>query len=135
MAVQMSPPCERPRVRTQQPRRRLQVTPPRVSIEMEARTKETIWEKDEAIKSRVRKISRLIKDLAYEEKRRKQARDDLRRVRGERDDHAARIVTLVATNDVQKAAIAEAEEFKRSAGARRLMLEEKIRNLERMVKL
>ena len=88
--------------------------------------KETIWAKDEAIKSRDQKISRLKKDLAHEEKRREQARDDLRRVRRERDGHATRIAALVTTIDTQKKALAEAEEFKKSAGARRLALEEKI---------
>ena len=103
-------------------------------IEMEAKTKETIWAKDEAIKSRDQKISRLKKDLAHEKKHRGQARDDLRRVRGERDDHATRMATLVATIDTQKAALVEAEGFKRSTGARRLALEEKIRKLESAVK-
>ena len=57
-------------------------------IEMEAKAKETIRAKDEVIKSKDQKISRLKKDLAHEEKHRGQARDDLWRVRGERDDHA-----------------------------------------------
>ena len=88
--------------------------------------KETIRAKDEAIKSRDRKISILKEDLAHDEKRRKQARDDLRQVRGERDKHAARIASLVATIDAQKATQTEAEGFKKNAGAHRLTLEEKI---------
>ena len=98
-------------------------------IEVEAETKDAIRAKDEAIKSRDRKISRLKEDLAHEERRRGQTRDDLRRVRGERDKYAERIASLVATIDVHKAALVEAEEFKKSAGAHRLTLEEKIRNL------
>ena len=39
-------------------------------MEVEAATKKTIWEKDEAINSRDQKISRLKKDLDQEEKRR-----------------------------------------------------------------
>ena len=40
----------------------------------------------------------------------------------------------MANIDAQKAALAEAKESKRNAGARRLSLEEKIRNLESAVK-
>ena len=43
-------------------------------IEMEAKAKETIQVKDEAIKSRDQRISRLKDDLAHEEKRWGQAR-------------------------------------------------------------
>ena len=49
-------------------------------MEMETASKEAIRAKDEAIKSRDQKISRLKKDLAHEEKRREQAREDLRRI-------------------------------------------------------
>ena len=45
-----------------------------------------------------------------------------------------RIAALVATIDTQKAALDEAEEFKKSSGARRLELEGRIRNLEDAVK-
>ena len=45
-----------------------------------------------------------------------------------------RIAALVATVDTKKAALAEAEESKKSAGACRLRLEEMIRTLEDAVK-
>ena len=45
-----------------------------------------------------------------------------------------RIAALVATIDAQKAALAEAEESKKNAGAHRLKLEKKIRTLEDAVK-
>ena len=64
-------------------------------IKVEAETKDTIRAKDEAIKSRDQKMSRLEEDLA------RQAQDDLRRVRGERDKYAERILSLVATIDAQ----------------------------------
>ena len=90
--------------------------------------------KDEAIASRDRKISRLKKDLAHEVKRRGQVREDFRRARDERNEHAAKIASLTATVDAQKMALAEAEEFKKSAGAHRIALEEKIRDLMGAVK-
>ena len=103
-------------------------------IEVEVEMKETIRVKDEAIKSRDQKISKLKEDLAHEEKQQGQSRDYCRRVRGERDKHAVRIASLVATIDAQKAALAGAKEFKKSTGAHRLALEDKIRNLEGAVK-
>ena len=71
-------------------------------MEVEAATEKTIRAKDEAIKSRDQKISKLKEDLAHEKKCRAQAREDVRRVRSERDGHASRIAALVATVDAQK---------------------------------
>ena len=98
--------------------------------EVEAETAETIRVKDEAITSRDHKISRLMKDLAHQVKCLGQVREDFRRARDERNEHAAKIASLTATVDAQKMALAEAEEFKKSAGAHRVALEEKIRDLE-----
>ena len=41
---------------------------------------------------------------------------------------------MIATIDAQKTTLAEAEEFKKSAGSHHVVLEEKIRNLEGAVK-
>ena len=103
-------------------------------MEVEAATKKNIRAKDEAINSRDQKISKLKEDLAHEKKCREQAQEDIRRIRGERDGQASRIAALVATVDAQKVALAEAEESKKIAGAHRLELEERIRNLEDAVK-
>ena len=103
-------------------------------MEVEAATEKTIRAKDEAIQSRDQKISRLKEDLAYEKKRQEQAREDVRRIRSERDGHASRIAALAAIVDGQKMALAEAEESKKKAGAHRLELEKKIRTLEDAVR-
>ena len=103
-------------------------------MEVEAATKKTIRAKDEAIKSRDQKIARLKEDLAHEKKRREQTRDDIQRIRKERDGQASMIAAQSATIDAQKKALAAAEDFKKRAGAHRLELEKKIKTLEDAVK-
>ena len=102
--------------------------------EVKAETPETVRMKDATIASRDRKISRLKKDLAYEVRRRGQVQEDFQRARDGRNEHAAKIAYLTATINAQKIALAEAEEFKKCAGAHRVALEEKIRDLKGAVK-
>ena len=57
-------------------------------MEVEAAMKKTIRAKDEAIRSRDQKISRLKEDLAHEKKCQEQTREDIRKIRSERDGQA-----------------------------------------------
>ena len=70
----------------------------------------------------------------HEVKRQGEVREDFRRARDERNEHAAKIASLTAIVDTQKIALAEAEEFKKNAGAHRAALEEKIQDLNGAVK-
>ena len=95
--------------------------------EVELESVEAFHEKDRIIASRDKQTSGVKDDLDYERECRGQAWRDFHRDRDERDELAAQIAAMTTAIDVQKKALAVAEEFKKNADTRRIALEGKIK--------
>ena len=101
--------------------------------EVELESTGVLQEKGRAIASRNEQISRLRDDLDFERERQELARRDFLRARGERDGLEAQIETMSADFEAQKKALATFEENRKSADARRISLEEKVKELREAI--